>query len=192
MAKVRNNIFVRGLSGAVGDQFVIKTTRSGKTIIANMPTFDEDRVFSEAQKSHQSAFREASAFARSAKTQPVYVERAKVTNSIPYNVAISDWFGKPRVLEIDVKSWTGQVGQQIRVRAQDNIHVASVQIAIEDKDGTRFEEGEAVQEDGLWWTYTTTRAVPLAALCRVIAVARDLPGNTGSLTEAKDKSLAKV
>jgi hypothetical protein len=71
MAKVRNNIFVRGLSGAVGDQFVIKTTRSGKTIIANMPTFGEDRIFSEAQTSHQSAFREASAYARSSKTQPV-------------------------------------------------------------------------------------------------------------------------
>ena len=122
MAKVRNNIFVRGLSGAVGDQFVIKTTRSGKTIIANMPTFGEDRIFSEAQTSHQSAFRKASAYARSAKTQPVYVERAKAMNSIPYNVAISDWFGKPQVLEIDVKEWSGQAGQQIRVRAQDKIY----------------------------------------------------------------------
>ena len=186
MAKVRNNIFVRGLSGAVGDQFVIKTTRSGKTIIANMPTFGEDRVFSEAQTSHQSAFREASAYARSAKTQPVYVERAKVTNSIPYNVAISDWFGKPQVLEIDVKEWTGQAGEQIRVRAQDKVHVAGVQIAIEDNDGTRFEEGEAIQAEGLWWTYTTTSTVPQAAVCRVIAVARDLPGNTVSLMFAND------
>ena len=181
MAKVRNNIFVRGLSGAVGDQFVIKTTRSGKTIIANMPTFDEDREFSEAQVSHQSAFREASAYARSAKTQPVYVERAKAMNSIPYNVAISDWFGKPQVLEIDVKDWTGLPGQQIRVRAQDKIHVASVQIIIEDNADTRFEEGEAVQEDGQWWTYTTTSTVPQAAPRRVVAMARDLPGNTASL-----------
>ncbi len=186
MAKVRNNIFVRGLSGAVGDQFVIKTTRSGKTIVANMPTFDEDREFSEAQKSHQSAFREASAYARSSKTQPVYVERAKVTNSIPYNVAISDWFGKPQVLEIDVKDWTGQGGQQIRVRAQDNIHIASVHITIEDNDGTRFEEGEALQTDGLWWTYTTTSTVSRAAPRRVIAVARDLPGNAGSLMFLSD------
>jgi hypothetical protein len=180
MAKVRNNIFVRGLSGAVGDQFVIKTTRSGKTIVANMPTFDADREFSEAQTSHQSAFREASAYAKSAKTQPVYVERAKATNSIPYNVAISDWFGKPQVLEIDVRDWSGQVGQQIRVRAQDNIQVASVQISIEDNDGTLFEAGEAVQGDGLWWTYTTTSTVSQAAPRRVIAVVRDLPGNTSS------------
>ena len=186
MAKMRNNIFVRGLSGAVGDQFVIKTTRSGKTIIANMPTFAEDREFSEAQKSHQNAFREASAYARSAKTQPVYVERAQATNSIPYNVAISDWFSEPQVLEVDVKGWTGQAGEQIRVRAQDKVHVAGVQIIIEDNDGTRFEEGEAVQVDGLWWTYTTTSEVPQAAVRRVIAVARDLPGNTGSLMFVND------
>jgi hypothetical protein len=186
MAKVHNNIFVRGLSGAVGDQFVIKTTRSGKTIIANMPTFDEGRVFSEAQLSHQSAFREASAYARSSKTQPVYVERANATNSIPYNVAISDWFGKPQVLEVDVKNWSGQAGQQIRVRAQDNVHVAGVQVAIEDQDSRRFEEGETLQADGLLWTYTTMSDVPQAAARRVIAVAKDLPGNTGSLIVTKD------
>jgi hypothetical protein len=49
MARVHNNIFVRGLSGAVGDQFVIRRTRSGKTIIANKPTFDENREFTESQ-----------------------------------------------------------------------------------------------------------------------------------------------
>jgi hypothetical protein len=102
-------------------------------------------------------------------------------NSIPYNVAISDWFGKPQVVEIDVREWSGLAGQQIRVRAQDKIHVASVQIMIEDNDGGRFEEGEAVQADGLWWTYTTTSTVPQAAPRRVVAVARDLPGNTGIL-----------
>ena len=32
MAEVYNNIFVRGLTGAVDDQFVIRRTRSGKTI----------------------------------------------------------------------------------------------------------------------------------------------------------------
>jgi len=59
MAEVFNNIFVRGLTGAVGDQFVIRRTRSGKTIIANKPRFDENREFTPAQKAHQNAFREA-------------------------------------------------------------------------------------------------------------------------------------
>jgi hypothetical protein len=41
MAKVRNNIFVRGLSGSVGDQFVVKQDKNGRTIISNVPTFSE-------------------------------------------------------------------------------------------------------------------------------------------------------
>jgi hypothetical protein len=48
MAKVRNNIMVRGLSGAVGEQFVIRKDKAGRTIISNIPTFDEKRQFSEA------------------------------------------------------------------------------------------------------------------------------------------------
>jgi len=45
MAKIRKNLLIRGLTGSVGDQFVIKTTRSGKTIISNKPEFDDDREF---------------------------------------------------------------------------------------------------------------------------------------------------
>jgi hypothetical protein len=179
MAQVYNNIFVRGLTGAVGDQFVIRRTRSGRTIIANKPTFDPNREFSKSQKSHQEAFREAAAYAKSAKTQPLYVEKAKAINSTAYNVAISDWFGKPEVLEIDASNWTGEIGQTIRVKAQDNVQVASVRVMIDDVHGTTLEQGEAVQSDGLWWSYTTTSQVSLTPSPRVIATVRDLPGNIG-------------
>jgi hypothetical protein len=179
MAQVYNNIFVRGLTGAVGDQFVIRRTRSGRTIIANKPTFDPNREFSKSQKSHQEAFREAAAYAKSAKTQPLYVEKAKAINSTPYNVAISDWFGKPEVLEIDASNWTGEIGQTIRVKAQDNVQVASVRVMIDDAHGTTLEQGEALQSDGLWWSYNTTSRVSLTPAPRVIATVRDLPGNIG-------------
>ena len=63
MAKVRNNIFVRGLSGSVGDQFVVKQSRDGKTIISNSPTFNQNRTFSAAQLDQQDKFRDAVAYA---------------------------------------------------------------------------------------------------------------------------------
>lgn len=183
MAQVHNNIFVRGLTGPVGDQFVIRRTRSGKTIVANKPTFDPNREFSTSQKSHQQAFREAAAYAKSAKTQPVYVERAKATNSIPYNVAISDWFGKPEVLNIDISSWTGEMGQVIRVKAQDNVKVTRVHVMIraDNSRATALEEGEAVQIDpnGLLWLYTTKTVVPMIPGTRLDVMAEDLPGNIG-------------
>jgi len=46
MAKVHNNILVRGLSGAVGEQFVIRKDKAGCTIMSYRPTYDENRIFS--------------------------------------------------------------------------------------------------------------------------------------------------
>ena len=157
MAKEHNNILVRGLSGAVGDQFVIQQTRSEKTIIANKPHFAEDRVFSKTQKNHQDAFREASAYAKLEKTQNVYIQKAMETGSIPYNLAISDWFGPPEVLEIDLKGSTGAAGQSIRIKARHNFKVRRVAVVIPDIEAETLEAGEAVltAEGSPWWTYTT-------------------------------------
>jgi hypothetical protein len=182
MAKVYNNIFVRGLTGAVGDQFVIRKTRSGKTIIANKPMFGEDRQYTETQKNQQQAFRKATTYAKFARNQQVYIDKAKGTNLSAYNIAVADWFGKPEVLEIDTSDWTGQIGQTIYVQAQDNIQVMHVQVTIDDGNGTTFEEGQAVQADGLWWHYTTRSAVSLASPVRIVATAQDRPGNTSELT----------
>ena len=182
MAKVRNNIFVRGLSGAIGDQFVIRTTRSGKTIIANKPRFDDQREFTEKQKTHQDAFREATTYARFAKTQPLYIEMAKGSGSTAYNIAISDWFGAPQVLEINVDNWTGEIGQTIRVKARDNVKVAGVAVVIRDANEKILEMGAAVQseEGSVWWTYTTQALVTMTPFPTVEAIAQDLPGNTNS------------
>ncbi len=141
MAEVYNNIFVRGLRGAVGDQFVIRRTRSGKTIIANKPVFDENRVFTEAQLAQQSAFQRASAYAKAAKRNPLYIERAKARKSTSYNMAIADWFGKPAILGIDP-------GQVIQVLAQDDTRVTRVQVTVHEH-GTLLEQGDALQYDDL-------------------------------------------
>jgi len=184
MAKVHKNIFVRGLSGTLGDQFVIRKTRSGKTIIANKPRFDDDRQFTEKQKTHQDAFREASTYAKFAKTQPIYIEMAKGTGSTAYNIAISDWFGSPKVLQINVDQWTGKIGQTIRVKARDNVKVARVSVVIRDANNNILEAGEAVPSDGgsVWWEYTTQSVVAMIPFPAVEATAQDLPGNTDSFS----------
>ena len=172
------------MSGAVGDQFVIRRTRSGKTIIANKPHFAEDRVFSPAQKTHQESFREASSYARLAKTQDVYIRKAKETGSIAYNLAISDWFGRPQVLEIDVKAWTGTAGQSIRVKARDNFRVARVVVVIRDGEGQALVPSEAAPtaEGSPWWIYATQSQVTMTPTPTVEATAENLPGNTDTLT----------
>jgi hypothetical protein len=111
MAKVRNNVVVRGLSGSFGDQMVIKIDKAGRTIVSNKPEFDENRVFTPAQQAQQERFREARAYANGAKDQEVYVKKAEGTPMHPSNVALADWFHAPEIKEIDLSEWTGLAGQ---------------------------------------------------------------------------------
>jgi hypothetical protein len=181
MAKVHNNIFVRGLTGSVGDQFVIRKTRSGRTIIANKPVFDENREFTEAQLAQQGAFKKATGYAKTAKTQPVYVELAKGTDATAYNLAMADWFGQPEVLELNTGGWTGGIGHTIRIQAQDDTKVTSVSVVIH-SNGDILEQGEAVpsEMDSLLWTYVTTTDVRGTPGLQLDANAYDLPGNFGA------------
>ena len=181
MAKVSNNIFVRGLSGSLGDQFIVRKGRGGSTVITNKPSFASDRTFNEAQLAHQDAFRMAIAYAKSAKAQPVYIAKAEGTAQTAFNAAVADYFGQPEVLEIDVQDWDGNAGRVLRVKAQDDTQVTGVHIAITNGNGTTFEQGQAVQADGLWWEYTTTSHV-VSDPVMVIATAKDLPGNNGQLS----------
>ena len=183
MAEVDNNIFVRGLSGSLGRQFVIRRTRSGKTIVTNMPTFDPNREFSQSQLAQQSAFKQASRYAKAAQRQPVYAEKAKANHSTGYNMAIQDWFGKPEVLRIDVQGYSGQAGQTIRAEADDDTLVARLRVVIHN-NGVILEEGEAVrsESDPLVWSYVTTNAVQMSPKPLVDAHAYDLPGNIGGLS----------
>jgi hypothetical protein len=182
MAKVQINIFVRSLTGPIGDQFVTGQIYSGKTIITNKPGFDDNRVFAVKQKTPQDAFREATTYAKFAKDQPVYVEMAKGTGSTAYNAAISDWFGAPRVQEINVDLWTGEVGQTIRIKARDNVMVARLDVVIRDNKENVLEAGEAVRsaEGSAWWNYTTQSVIKMTPFPIVEATAQDLPGNTDS------------
>jgi len=184
MAKVYNNIFIRGLTGSLGDQFVIRKTRSGRTIIANKPTFDENRVFEPDQLAHQEAFRQATVYAKVAKGQPLYIDKAEGTAMTPYNLAVADWFHKPKVLEIDARGWDGEVGQPIHVKAMDDVQVKRVTVTIKDGSNSLLEEGNAIQSltDGLMWTYTTTTLLPAESSPVVTVTAEDLPGHQSTLT----------
>jgi hypothetical protein len=184
MAKVKKNIVMKGLSGSLGDQLVVKGGKGGRTIISIKPTFPEDREFSDAQKEHMEDFREAMMYAKdAAKTEAVYAEKAEDTPLSAYNVAIADWFHEPEIGDIDLSGWTGQAGEPIRIRAVDDVKVERVTVVITDAEGVLIEQGaatqEATQEDKLWWVYTTTK--PAAGLPKVIAVARDLPGNIAQM-----------
>ncbi len=175
MAKVRNNIVIHGLSGTIGDQLVIRQDKAGRTIVAAAPGDDPNRTFTPAQQEQHEKFREAASYAKGAKNDPLYVEKAKGTPQIPQNVAMADWFHAPEITEVDASNWHGAAGQPIRVRAEDDVQVTQVNVVITDAAGIVLEQGAAVQAGDNWWTYTTTATAADGA--RIVASARDLPGH---------------
>ena len=175
MARVKKNVVMKGLSGVLGDQVVIKRDKAGRTIISVMPTFPDDREFSDLQKGHMADFRRATQYAKAAaRAEAIYAEKAEGTPMSAYNVAVRDWFRAPEIGEIDLGGWTGQAGEPIRIE----VMVERVTVIVPGAEGVVIEQGAAAQEaDGLWWVYTTTQAAP--GQPKVIAVAQDLPGHVG-------------
>jgi hypothetical protein len=173
MAKVRNNVVVRGLSGSFGDQMIIKVDKAGRTIVSNKPEFDENRAFTPAQQTQQERFREAVAYAKDAKDLAVYAAKAEGTPMHPYNVALADWFHAPEIKEIDLSDWTGQAGQYIRILAMDDVQVTQVSVVITDAQDAVLEQGTAVKDDASpWWIYTTKTTATGSP--KVLATAEDL------------------
>jgi hypothetical protein len=178
------NNFIRGSRSLAGDQSITCITRSGRIIMTDKPILEDQRTVTDPQKSHRETLHEATTYARYAEGEDVYINAARETGSTAYNLAIVDWLGAPKVLEINVDGWTGAIGQMIRVKARDNVMVARVGVVIRDAKANILEAGEAVQaeEGSAWWNYTTQSPVPLTPFPTVEAIAQDLPGNKDSFS----------
>ena len=170
MANIQNSIFAYGL------------TRSGRIVIADHSMFDDQRGPTETGESDRDTLREATTYANFARQEEAYIRKAKETGTTAYAIAITDWFGVPKVLEIDVDNWTGQAGQMIRVKARDNVMVAGVTIVIRDLNDNVLEAGEAVlsKAGSAWWNYTTRSRVRMNPFPIVEVTAQDLAGNEDS------------
>lgn len=169
MAKVSNNVLVRGLSGKFAGQVVFRQLRDGRTIVADVPDFS-NRVLSKDQKAHHAKFKEGAAYAKAAaKTNPIYAQLAAGTMKTAYNVALADFFHAPVIHAIE-RSEAG-----LRIRVSDNVMVTKVSVTVFDSDENVLEKGDAAQEsDSEWWKYVPQHAG------RVLVEARDLAGNVTS------------
>lgn len=182
MAKVRNNLVMQGLSGMLGNQLLIRQDKAGRTIIGAKPQFNPNRAFTDSQKQHQHSFREAAAYAQTARSIPIYISKAAGTSMNPYNVALADWFHAPEILELDLGDWTGQPGKVLRVKALDDVLVTGVDVMIRDAGGALLEQGPATQLDALWWEYTTR--ISATGNLTVVAAAQDMPGNVTKMSKS--------
>lgn len=182
MANIHRHITIRGLTDVLGEHFLYRKAPSQPIMLPRKPRYVDSATHAGRRTSHQDLLREATSYANFAQTHDVYIDKARRTGVTAYNVALTDWFEGPRLLQIDIDAWTGRVGETIRVKARDNVKVVTVTVEIRDANGTLLEVGEAVQSqtDRAWWSYTTRSHVPLQPFPGVEAIARDLPGNQDS------------
>ena len=187
MANTYMNTHLRGLNGIDGEQAIYCTTASGKTIFVRGDRCDGNRKYMSMSipKRLPAAIRAAALYAGFARDLEVYRELECATGVSAYTHAIADWYGRPKVVELNFDGWTGEIGQTIRVKARDNILVAAVTLVIRDPDRNFLEMGEAVRSEagGPWWDYTTQTRVDMDPFPVVAALVQDLPGNRDAFVE---------
>jgi hypothetical protein len=188
MAKVRLNPTIEGIHGAVGN-LVYKTFNHGE-ILGRMP----DRtgiVATPSQVAQQDKFRLAAFYGKAVfadpQTKKVYEDAAQAKGlQAVFALAVADFLNAPIVQEVDLSSYTGKVGEQITIRAVDDVEVKGVAVTIRDNGGTVLEQGAAVLTPGTGkWTYTTTTALAQGQSAAIEVTATDIPGHAGTRTVQK-------
>lgn len=185
MARNRNNILARGFSGMLGDQFVLRI-KNGVTYLANRPSLDPDRTFTEEQMVRQENFKAAIEYAKKSMENPdtkAMYELAAREGQSAYHMALSDAAKGPRLSRLETAGYKGQAGDILKVRATDNFRVESVRFTLSSAAGDLLEEGLAVvDENGLDWIYTVTQANAVLEGTTISITATDVPKNTETLT----------
>jgi len=185
MAKVAKNLVLYGASGRLGEMLVVRQ-RGGQTILAAAPG-ESTAEPSAAQLAQRERFQQAVVYAKAQIADPEtaaeYAEKATANRSA-YNVAVADFFRAPDIDEVDLRDYSGAVGDTIRVRATDDFQVAQVTVEIRNADGSLVELGAAVrQPNELDWVYTATADNPSLEGDRILVRASDRPGNLAEQTQ---------
>lgn len=181
MKATRDNLFTDGARGSTRNMTITKR-QSGRFVISARRG-PNTKGLSPAQQKTKNKFLRAVAYAKATleNTEKAAIYTAAVRPDFTaYTLALADMLRPPKVHEIDVSSYQGRIGDQIRVEATDDFKVMSVQVAIYTMDNELVEKGAAVLE-GLDWFYTATEDHIALGGSTIKATAKDIPGNEGSL-----------
>ncbi|MCJ2562760.1 MAG: hypothetical protein LN417_01550, partial [Candidatus Thermoplasmatota archaeon] len=94
-----------------------------------------------------------------------------------YNAAIRDYFHEPEIRDVDTSGYAGNSGEDIVIRAVDDVEVVSVHVIIR-KNGEVLEEGGAVREkyNKTLWHYEAQKDLDIEG-CVIEVRAEDRPRN---------------
>lgn len=178
MVKLRKNLLLHGLTGALSKQFVLKQY-GDVTIVTAYPDMSKVKK-TEKQKKENQKFRHAMAYARAQMKDPTakaaYKARAKGLQK-PHNVAIADFYNPPEIRSIRARNFQGHQGDVILINAIDDFMVVKVSLEVTDSYATLLETGDAQQINKWNWKYQLQHTYETLASLHVTATAWDKPGN---------------
>lgn len=176
--KVKKGFF-SGMRGRIGD--ILARIWKGRTYISTIPTFPKNRKFSKEQIAHQDRFRDAAFYAKAVmkddSLRMKYEPKAEKLQLTVYNVAIRDFFRPPKIKSIIADQYSGKPGDEIVIRAIDDVEVVRVHIVLK-KNGEVVEEGDAVRDrfNPTLWRYAAKKENEPSGTM-IEGCAHDLPGH---------------
>jgi hypothetical protein len=186
MAKVILNPAIQVISGDISG-FVYRHRSDGKVIVAKAGVRSPDYEPTPAQAAQMQKFKEASArytrLIQEAGMKAAYEQllaNAKPDTSLRALV-IGDILSAPKIDTLDLSGYQGQVGDTIRVLAEDNVGIRRLELVIYDQ--TAQADLESASQDvspiqsAVEWLYNTTASVPADHAVEVRIAAFDLAGN---------------
>jgi hypothetical protein len=183
MAKNTENVLIKGLSGTVGKLITFRQ-RAGKTIVGKSRRKNAGPL-SDKALAVQARFKSSLGYAKIAVKDPAIkqlYEAVTGADQSAFNLAFRDAFLVPKVESIDASNYRGAAGERITIRATDDFKVISVMVSILDTLGNLIEAGDAsVEPNGADWVYHSTQKLPAITGSKISALAKDLPGNNGTL-----------
>src|SRR5688500_14459536 len=137
MGKSVNNEYAEGFSGKIGRNMVFRQLKNGEVGMARKPR----RKKGPAHIKHleiRKAFKRAALYAQQVEADPVmkamYSASAKGLQSA-FNLALRDARVAPKVNNIDISLYEGEIGNTIIIDAEDDFKVARVEVSIHDANG---------------------------------------------------------
>jgi hypothetical protein len=187
MAKVILNPAIQVISGDISG-FVYRHLPNGQVILAKAGLRNPDQEPTPAQAAQMQKFKEASArytrLMQDAGTKAAYEQL--LANAEPGTqlraMVIGDILSAPKIDTLDLSAYQGQVGDAIRVVAEDNVGIMRLELIIHDQ--TAQADLESASQDmtaniqsTVEWIYHTTIAAPAEHAVEVRIAAFDLAGN---------------
>jgi len=186
MANIVLNPAIQVISGDVAG-FVYRQQSDGSVVLAKKAMVDPDRELSEAQSEHIQKFKEASARYRrlmeDTDLQTAYQKVLEERGSKRLRaLVIGDILRASKIGTIDLSNYHGEVGDTIRIIAEDSVGVSRLSLSITDVTNVQPVESAEMPMNGkvsgtVEWLFTATQAVTAGHEVQVHVTAYDLAGN---------------